>query len=117
MFAAAFREDLGLDVAGVPVLVDESLRTYAMLGFKRSLLSTLSPKIAVHAVRALLAGHRQAKTQGDAMQLGGVVVVRPDGHVVYGYASDEAGDHPDPSVIVEAVRRAVQSGDSAHAPA
>lgn len=91
-FARAFREDLGLDV---PLYTDPSLATYRALAFRRGLVRTvLSPRVWIHAARALAGGFLQGRTRGDALQLGGVVVVRPDGTVAYRYASAEAGDHP-----------------------
>jgi NAD(P)-dependent dehydrogenase (short-subunit alcohol dehydrogenase family) len=89
-FAAAFREDFELDC---PVLVDESLEVYSIAGLERSTAAALSPRMALSAVRALRAGHRQTAVQGDVWQLGGVLVIRAGGRVVYRHASTEAGDH------------------------
>ena len=110
IFARAFREDLRLDTANVTVLVDESLRSYALLGLKRSLLGVASLGVVRSGARAYGKGFRQGRTMGDAMQLGGVVVVRPGGRVVYAFASNEAGDHPSPADVVAAVRQAGQVG-------
>jgi hypothetical protein len=43
---------------------------------------------------------------GDALQQGGLLVVKRDGTVALKYASRYAGDHPAASLIVEAVRAA-----------
>jgi hypothetical protein len=100
-FARAFREDLGLDV---PLYTDPSLETYRALAFHRGLVRTaLSPRTWVHATRALAGGFFQGRTQGDLLQLGGVVVVRPDGTVAYRYASAEAGGHPPIADILAAL--------------
>lgn len=100
-FARAFREDLGLDV---PLYTDPSLETYRALAFHRGLLRTaLSPRTWAHAARALAGGFLQGRTQGDPLQLGGVVVVRPDGTVAYRFASAEAGDHPPIAGILAAL--------------
>jgi hypothetical protein len=91
-FARAFREDLGL---AVPLYTDPTLATYRALRFRRGVGATLlSGKTWAHAARAMRGGFRQGLTQGDAWQLGGVVVVRPDGAIAYRHASGEAGDHP-----------------------
>ncbi len=100
-YARAFREDLGLDVA---LYTDPSLETYRALAFRRGLVRTaLSPRTWVHAARALAGGFLQGRIRGDPLQLGGVVVVRPDGTVAYRYASAEAGDHPPIAEILAAL--------------
>lgn len=91
-FARAFAEDLGLEV---PLLTDPTLATYRALGFRRGVAATLlAPGAWAHALRATRGGFRQGRIRGDAWQLGGAVVVRPDGTVAYRHASAEAGDHP-----------------------
>jgi hypothetical protein len=100
-FAAAFVEDLGITT---PVYVDPTRASYRALGMKRSVLSTLfSGRTLRHALRAMRAGFRQGRTQGDPWQLGGVLVVRPGGGVAFRYLSDEAGDHPAAQDVVAAV--------------
>lgn len=89
-FAAAFRDDLHLDA---PLLVDPELRAYRAAGLRRGRVELLSPRLPLHALRALAAGHRQTAVQGDPWQLGGVLVIRPGGALAYRHASREAGDH------------------------
>ena len=91
-FARAFRESLGLEV---PLYTDPSLETYRALALHRGLARTLlNARTWSHAVRALAGGFFQGRTRGDLLQLGGVVVLHPNGTVAYRYASAEAGDHP-----------------------
>ncbi len=90
-FAAAFREDLGLDG---PLLVDPELRAYRAAGLRRGRVEVLSPRLLGNAARALREGHRQDGVQGDAWQLGGVFVIRPDGALTFRHVSAVAGDHP-----------------------
>ncbi len=99
-FAAAFREDMGLDC---PLLVDPALRAYRAAGLRRGRVELLSPRLPLHALRALRAGHRQTSVQGDPWQLGGVFVIRPDGTVAFRHASREAGDHAPIDAIVAAL--------------
>jgi hypothetical protein len=89
-FARAFREDYGLDF---PLLVDPELVAYRAAGLRRGVLETLSPRVAWNAARALAKGFYQTSVQGDALQLGGVLVIRAGGGVAYRYASRVAGDH------------------------
>lgn len=103
-FAAAFRDELGLDEA---IYVDTTRESYRALGMKRSVVGTiLSPRTWSHGVRALKRGSRQKGVKGDAWQLGGVLVVLPGGRIAYRYLSREAGDHPPIAEILAAVPEA-----------
>ena len=100
-FAKAFQEDFSITT---PMYVDPSLESYRALGMRRGLLATLfSGKVLVHGARALRGGFRQGITRGDHWQLGGVLVVRPDGAVLYRHLSETAGDHPPLSDIIAAL--------------
>jgi NAD(P)-dependent dehydrogenase (short-subunit alcohol dehydrogenase family) len=101
-FAAAFREDLELP-ADVPLLVDPALRAYRAAGLRRGRVELLSPRLPLHALRALRKGFRQTGVEGDPWQLGGVFVVRPGGVLAYRHASADAGDHPPVSDLLEAL--------------
>jgi hypothetical protein len=104
--ARRFQEDVGWEGA---VLSNPDLGAFAAAGMKRSLVSTLlRPKVLGHALRAFRSGARQAHTQGDSWQLGGVLVLRPGGEVVWRYTSAEAGDHPPVAEVLAALRRACQ---------
>jgi len=76
------------------VWTDPKRKTYAHLGFKRGWLSVLNVATIRSSLRAMQAGFRQGKTQGDPIQEGGVLVVKRGGELIYGYASAVAGDHP-----------------------
>ena len=120
-FAEAFREDLQLDT---PLYVDTTCASYAALGMKRGIAATLgSWRTWAKMPRALWNGVRQKRVrvivrwwrwsvpalipaeQGDAWQLGGVLVVLPDGRVPYRYLSAIAGDHPPVSAVLAALER------------
>jgi hypothetical protein len=49
----------------------------------------------------------QGRTVGDARQLGGVLVIAPDGRVTWSHLSTDASDNASPRQIVEAIRAAV----------
>ncbi len=51
-------------------------------------------KVLTRGFSALLAGNMPGAIQGNALQLGGAVIVKPDATVAYYFASAEAGDHP-----------------------
>lgn len=103
-FARAFREDFG--VTG-PVWVDPHRRSYDALGFASGLGSAMKLRTFKNARRAMAAGFSQKSVQGAAMQQGGVLVVMPDGEVVYRYASEAAGDHPPVEEVLAALEGAV----------
>ena len=115
-FAEAFRRDLELDT---PLYVDPSCATYRALGMKRGVARTLGAwPIWVRmagAVREIIRQRRarlvlrwwarsipalRPGTYGDAWQLGGVLVVLPNGDVPYRYLSSVAGDHPPMSEVL-----------------
>jgi len=99
-FATAFRADFGLDG---PLFCDPELHAYRAAGLRRGRVELLSPRLPVHALRALRAGSRQVGVQGDAWQLGGAFVIRPGGALTYRYASREAGDHAPVDEILQAL--------------
>ena len=99
-FAAAFREEMGLD--GL-LLVDPDLRAYRAAGLRRGRAEVLSPRLPLNAIRALGRGFRQQGVQGDPWQLGGVLVIRPDGALAYRHVSREAGDHAPVGDVVAAL--------------
>ena len=89
--AKAFVEETGIDL---PVFVDETRSVYKALNFKRPLLSFLTPRVFKRAAEARKAGFTQPGVHGDAFQLGGVILLMPDGSMPYRYVSQFAGDHP-----------------------
>jgi NAD(P)-dependent dehydrogenase (short-subunit alcohol dehydrogenase family) len=105
-FASAFREDFELDC---PLLVDPGLRAYRAAGLRRGRVELLSPRLPLHALRALRSGSRQTGVQGDPWQLGGVFVIRPGGDLTYRYLSREAGDHPRVEEILAALEEGVEA--------
>lgn len=104
-FVAGFRELTGY--RGV-LYTDPSLESYRAAELKRGWKYVLNPQAAMNAVRTLAHGHLQGRTQGDATQQGGVLVILPNGHVAYHHVSEAAGDNAPAEVIVEALERAVR---------
>ncbi len=103
MFAAAFAERIGLDT---PILVDPSLAAFAAGEFKRPILGFWRPGLWAAVWRAARAGHRQGRTRGDALQLGGVLVIDAESRgatVLFRHISNYAGDHPKPERVLAAI--------------
>jgi hypothetical protein len=102
--AAAFARALHLTI---PVFVDPSRATYRALGMARGgIRKMLRPATVRHLLRALRGGFRQRWIQGDAFQLGGVLVVLPDGRLAYAFSSADPGDHPPTRDILDALEAA-----------
>ncbi len=104
-FAEIFKSDLKLEA---PLYTDPSLETYRAAELNRGVAATVGLGALKNAFGAFRQGFRQTGTKGDPWQLGGVLVVSPDGRVLYRQASEVAGDHPP----VEAVMTALTSNRS-----
>jgi AhpC/TSA antioxidant enzyme len=104
--AAHFRRRYGIQL---PVLADEERVSYRAVGAKRGGFSDLfAPKVvAKGAVTGLKQRVLQGRTIGDAAQLGGAIVVAPDGRIVWSHLAADAGDNASPEEILSAVRAVV----------
>jgi prostamide/prostaglandin F2alpha synthase len=104
--AAQFRRRQGIQL---PVLADEQRASYRAVGAKMASVTELFGPRSVS--KGLLAGARsrkiQTRTIGNAAQLGGSLVVRPDGTVAWSHMSANAGDNASPQEILAAVRSVV----------
>jgi peroxiredoxin len=98
--ARAFREARALPFA---LYTDPSRESYQRAELRHGLASSLTPRVALHAIKAFGQGFRQTSTQGDPLQQGGVFVIAQGGHVLFEHASREAGDHPDNRDVLRAL--------------
>lgn len=103
-YAKAFVEETKIDLE---VYVDEKRVVYQALEFKRPLLSFLNPKVFKRAAEARANGFSQPGVHGDAFQLGGVILLMPDGSTPYKYVSQFAGDHPKLDDLKAEVKKAL----------
>lgn len=101
--AAWFQQRFAADST---VLTDPDLVTYAAIGARAGLLSTLGPQAWSAGLRALRTGARQTATKGHPFQQGGVLVIAPGNEVLYRHVSGTAGDHAPISMILAALRNA-----------
>jgi hypothetical protein len=104
--AAQFRRRQGIQL---PVLADEERVSYKAVGAKMAGVTDLfGPKVIAKGM-VTGARHRiiQGRTIGNSAQLGGAVVVDPDGRVTWSHISRDAGDNASPEEILTAVRAAV----------
>jgi peroxiredoxin len=93
------------------LLVDTKREAYRAAGAKiATFAELLGPRmIARGAKRALASGVRQGRTAGHPAQLGGVLLVMPDGSIPYAHLADDASDNPPNAEVLSAVRQALSS--------
>jgi len=108
--AADFRRRQNVDL---PLLVDPDRRAYELAGAKVATLPELiGPRQILRGLRATIMSRlrqgsiavHQGRILGHAAQLGGVLVIAPDGSVRYAYLSEESGDNPPASEVLAAAR-------------
>jgi hypothetical protein len=101
--AAHFRRRQKIDV---PVLADEKLETYKLIGARKGGWGELlGPKVvAKGAITTLRTGAIQGRTVGSATQLGGALVIAPSGEIVFKHLAHDASDNASPQELLDAVR-------------
>jgi hypothetical protein len=113
-FARGFVADYHLTGDGVTVYSDPSLATYKALSFKRGVGGILDPRSLFKGAGRIASGFMQGRVQGDSLQLGGTLIVTPDGHVAFEHRSAYAGDYVPAAEVVAALEAAVTSTRTAH---
>ena len=103
MVIAGFRETTGY--AG-PLYTDPSLAVYRAAELRSGLLTVLNVGSVVRTIGSLRRGFRQGRTQGHALQQGGVLVVAPSGDILWHHISEGPGDNATAAQIVSTVRAA-----------
>ncbi len=108
--AAEFRRVQGVDI---PLLVDPGRASYERAGAKvatlaeligprqvaRGLMATIRSRLAQGSIAV-----HQGRIMGHAAQLGGVLVIAPDGSVRYSHLSEDASDNPPTREVLAAAR-------------
>lgn len=100
-FIQKFKEDLLITDA--PVYTDPSLKSFRAAGFKRGFLVSLGIKSIVKGASLMMKtglGTSVENGSGDLWQMGGILVVRPDGKIPFQYISEALGDHPPESDVI-----------------
>lgn len=107
--AQHFRETQGVDLE---LLVDPRRQAYRAAGTKVGTLNeVMGPRrLADGLRRSLRGGVRQGRTIGHPAQLGGVMIVHPDGAVPYTHLAEHSGDNASNDELLEAARKAASSG-------
>ena len=101
--AEHFRRRQGIELT---VLADERRSSYKAAGTKVATLGELlGPKVVAKSFATTArTGRVQAKTIGHPAQLGGAMLIAPDGTVAWSHMAQDASDNASPEEILEAVR-------------
>ena len=101
--AQHFRRRQEIDLT---VLADEDRGSYRAAGAKVATMNELvGPSVVAKGLRtARETGQVQGRTIGHAAQLGGSMLILPDGTVAWSHMSQDAGDNASPEEILEAAR-------------
>ena len=91
---------------GLHALVDTKRQTYKALGFVRSRLAILDPRSTVKGLEKASRGFTQGRTQGDAFQMGGTLVVKAGGSPTFFHRSAYPGDHPEVKEVLAELQAA-----------
>ncbi|MGI8552329.1 MAG: AhpC/TSA family protein [Dehalococcoidia bacterium] len=84
-------------------LSDPRQEAYRAYGLKRgNLVEVVGPAAAVAGFRAMTKGHRQGRSVGDTMQLGGAFLIDTQGVLRYVHYPAHSGDHPAPGTLTQA---------------
>lgn len=102
LMAQDFAEQFSVEV---PLFTDPERKSYDAAGWRRPLGSALLGlgTTLKASMRAMKGGFRQGKTKGDAFQLGGVLVIAPDGEVLFEHSDKAAGDHASLDAVLAAL--------------
>lgn len=99
-FVAGFRDETGWDGG---VFTDPSLKVFEAAQLERGVLKTFDPRALGKTIKAFARGSRQGRTQGDAFQQGGVLVIAPGNVVRWQHVSKRPGDNASAEAIASAL--------------
>jgi prostamide/prostaglandin F2alpha synthase len=109
--AAHFRRRQGVEL---PVLADEKRESYRAAGAKvATTAELLGPKsVGRGLVKTVGSGGKihQGKVVGHPAQLGGAMIVTPDGALPWSHMSEDASDNAPPEEILAAAHEASTTG-------
>lgn len=91
-----FKEDFGLQDAWI--FTDPYLEAFHAAGFKRGFMPAMGPQSVLSLAKLKLKGHNAGEwteEQGDRLQLGGILAIKPGGTITYQYISEYQGDFGD----------------------
>jgi peroxiredoxin len=87
-----------------PLLVDRTKETYRALQMKKgNLWDVVGPSNWTRYAKAMITGHGVDMPKQDPYQMGGVLVVRPDGKILYEFRASESRDTPPLEEVIAAL--------------
>ncbi len=91
----------------IPLLADEGRTVYKAYGMRvGSLREIYSPQVIAKYARLIRGGMKmQMKTDEDTRQLGGDVIVGPDGRIILAHCSKNQADRPSVETLVATIRK------------
>lgn len=92
------------------LFADPGREAYRVLGFSSGIARLLGIKPLQVAISAFKSGIRPGKLQGNALQLGGAVVIAPGDELRYLFREKHAGDHPPVAELLGAISDGGQTG-------
>ena len=95
------------NVSGLPLYVDRDREAYRAAGTKVGTLGELlGPRSVLRGLqRSVSDGVRQGRTVGHPAQLGGTLLVLPDGSIPWSHMSEDASDNASAEELLEAARK------------
>jgi len=90
------------------ILSDAQRVSFKAAGMRRDLVSTFNPRALGHLARSFRKGFRQGRTQGDAFQQGGAMIVDKRGNLIYQFIAAAGGQHPPTEELITAITHARQ---------
>lgn len=93
-FIKGFKDELNIKDA--EIYTDPSLEIFKAAGFKKGFLAVIGPSALINQIKPMVNGfhHSPNKNNGNIWQLGGILVMKPNGQVAYHYISQITGDYP-----------------------
>ena len=106
--AQDFRRSQGVEE--LELLVDKGRESYKAAGTKMATFNELlGPRVVLKGIRRAAASRvHQGRTVGHPAQLGGVLLVMPDGSIPYAHLAEDAGDNPPNEEVLAAIERALR---------
>ena len=89
-----------------PMVMDSNRQLYRAYGFERAdWWSIYGPASIWHYIKLLWGGEKLKKPGSDFRQLGGDVIIDPQGVIRFYHASESPHDRPDPVQLLDAIKR------------
>jgi hypothetical protein len=90
---------------GIPIFTDPERKAYEALGFIRTVMGSIGPRVALPGLKAMLRGFAPGSPKGDALQQGGVAVISPSGKLLYRHAARHSADRAPLKEIMSVLAR------------